>query len=205
MRIPLNVKFEEKVEAKNNGVKWDKKNKIWYLWDYKYLSSVNKWLNPDFNIYITENIYLVSGCINCWKCNKTTKVHSIGADKFVYFDEQWKYYSVFYLIKAIELYSNNLSEVLELTEDKFTLLFSNASKTKYLTNTCEHCNNKQGNSFLYNEEGAIFSPLSRKQVENMIIEDIPLDLDIGLKGRLYSSYGSGTNSNVILWNGSEHQ
>jgi hypothetical protein len=100
VKVPLNVSFEEKDEAKSSGAQWDPKNKLWYLWDYKKLPEVKKFLNLDYNIYITENVYLVSGFRDCWKCNNATKVYSLGSDKFAMFDEGqglWKFYPAFYL------------------------------------------------------------------------------------------------------------
>jgi hypothetical protein len=52
MKIPLNVKFEEKEEAKNNGAQWDSKNKLWYLWDYLFNSYNNEF---DSNKLIWNN------------------------------------------------------------------------------------------------------------------------------------------------------
>jgi len=204
MKIPLNVKFEEKEEAKNNGAQWDAKNKLWYLWDYKKLSSVKKWLNPDYNIYITENIYLITGYRDCWKCHNSTKVYSIGADKFIYLDDQWKFYPAFYLINGIKLYSKNFADILKLTNDKFKLLFSKTVNEKYLMNTCEHCNIQQGDNFLYDEFEAVFSPNNRTEVEDMIIKKISLELDIGLKGSLFYSIVNGMDTNAIIWNGAKH-
>ena len=203
MKIPLNVNYEEKEEAKNNGAQWDSKNKLWYLWDYKKLPNAKKWLNPDYNIYITENVYLVTGFRNCFKCNNSTKVYSIGADKFVCFDGQWKFYPAFYLINGIELYSKNLINILELTNNKLKLLFSNSIHSKYLGNTCEYCDMLQGDNFLYHEFDAVFSPNSVSEVD-MTIKKIPLELDIGIKGNLFSSYNDGGDSNKIIWNGAKH-
>jgi hypothetical protein len=204
MKIPLNVKFEEKEEAKNNGAQWDSKNKLWYLWDYKKLSSVKKWLNPDYNIYITENVYLITGYRDCWKCHNSTKVYSIGADKFAYFDEQWKFYPVFYLINGIEMFSKNLTDILKLTNDKLKLISSKTINTKYLMNTCESCNLPQGDNFLYDEIDAVFSPNNNAEVGDMTIRKIPLELDIGIKGYLFNSYNNGFDSNKLIWNHSNH-
>jgi hypothetical protein len=204
MKIPLNVKFEEKEEAKNNGAQWDSKNKLWYLWDYKKLSSVNKWMNPDYNIYVTENIYLVTGYRDCWKCHNSTKVYSIGAEKFTYFDDQWKFYPVFYLINGIELYSNNFIDILKLTNDKLKLLLSKTINLKYLMNTCEYCNIPQGDNFIYDEYDAVFSPNDRTEVNNITIKKLPLELDIGLKGNLFNSYVDGKDTNAMIWNGAKH-
>jgi hypothetical protein len=203
MKIPLMVKFEEKEDAKSNGAQWDAKNKLWYLWDYKKLPDVKKWLNPDYNIYITENIYLVNGFRNCWKCNNSTKVYSIGADKFVCFDGQWKFYPAFYLINGIESYSKNLINILELTNNKLKILFSKTTNSKYLVNTCEYCDMLQGDNFLYDEDDAVFAPNSLSEVD-MTIKKIPLELDIGIKGNLFSSYSDGRNTNETIWKGSTH-
>jgi len=198
MKIPLNVKFEEKDEAKNNGAQWDSKNKLWYIWDYKNLSFVKKWLNPDYNIYITESVYLITGYRNCWKCNNSTKVYSIGADKFIYFDDQWKFYPAFYLINGIGSYSNNLTDVLKLTNDKFKLILSKTINTRYLI-----CNIAQGDNFLYDEFDAVFSPNDRTKVNSITIKRIPLELDIGLKGDLFSCNVNGEDTNAMIWNGAK--
>jgi len=204
MKIPLNVKFEEKEEAKNSGARWDPKNKLWCFWDYKNLSSVKKWLNPDYNIYITENVYLLTGHRDCWKCNNSTKVYSIGADKFAIFEEQWKFYSTFCLFNGIEIFSKNLTDILKLTNDKFKLCLSKTVNTKYLMNTCEFCNMPQGDNYLYDEFDAVFSPNDIEEASGITIRKIPLELDIGLKGNLLNSCNNFPDSNKLIWFNSKH-
>jgi hypothetical protein len=204
MKISLNVNYEEKDEAKNNGAQWDPANKIWYLWDYKKIPLVNKWINNNYNIYITEHIYLVTGYRKCWKCNSLTKVYSIGADKFAFFNDGWKFYPVFYLINGIKLYSNNFQSILTNTNNKFKILFSKTINEKYLINTCEQCNMLQGDNFLYDEDDSVFSPVNESEVKNMTIKKIDVSPDIGLNGNIFISYNNGRNSNEIIWNGANH-
>jgi hypothetical protein len=185
MKIPLNVNFDEKEKAKNNGAQWDSKNKLWYLWDYKKLSSVAKWLNPEYNIYITENVYLVNSFRQCWKCNKNTKVYSIGADKLVSFDEQWKFYPSFHLINYITSYSKNLINILELTDNKFKLIHSKTINETYLMNICSYCNAAQGDNYLYEEEDSVFGSVRKSDIDNWTLKKIPLELDVGIKGDLF--------------------
>jgi hypothetical protein len=204
MRIPLNVKYEEKDEAKNNGAQWGSVNKIWYLWDYKKIPLVNKWIPNNHNIYVTEHIYLVAGFRECWKCHNSTKVYSIGSDKFVCLDDQWKFYPAFYLINGIKSYSNNFQNILSITNNKLKILLSKTINEKYLMNTCEHCNMLQGDNFLYDEIDSIFSPMNEYEASNMTIKKIDINIDIGLQGSIFKSYNNGRNSNEIIWNGAKH-
>jgi hypothetical protein len=202
MKVPLAVGFEEKEEAKINGAQWDAKNKSWYLWDYKKLANVKKWLNLNYNIYITENVFLVTGYRDCWKCKNDTKVYSMGADKFALFDDEhnlWKFFPSFYLFQYIELYSKNIINILDFTKNNFRLTFSKTVNNKYLMNNCEYCGAPQGDNFLYEEIDSVFSPSSKSAVEYMTVKKFPLELDVGLKGHLYSSYNNGLDSNKIIW------
>jgi hypothetical protein len=203
MKIPLNVSFEEKDNAKKIGAQWDTKYKLWYLWDYKKLPSVAKWLNPEYNIYITENVYLVTGFRQCWNCNKTTKVYSIGADKFVSFDDQWKFYSSFYLVNSIQLYSKNLTDILKLTDNKFKLIHSKTIDQTYLMNTCTFCDSAQGDNYLYYEDDSVFNPVGTSNNCNWNIKKTPIELDVGIKGNLF--FDVLNPSNKILWNKAKHE
>jgi hypothetical protein len=204
VKIPLNVKFEEKDEAKSNGAQWDSVNKIWYLWDYRKIPLVAKWINPNYNIIVTEHIYLVTGYRECWKCRNSTKVFSVGADKFAYYDKEWKFYPAFYLINGIKLYSNNFQDILNITDNKFKIMFSKTINDNYLMNMCEHCNMPQGDNFLYDEIDSVFSPTDEHEVYNMTISKKNLDIDIGINGDIFKSYNYGRNSNEIIWNGAKH-
>ena len=204
MKILLNVNYEEKEEAKNNGAQWDSTNKIWYLWDYKKIPLVQKWINPNYNIYVTEHIFLITGYRKCWKCHNPTKVYSIGADKFAYFDDVWKFYPVFYLINGIKSYSNNFQNILNITNNKFKIVLSKTINEKYLMNTCEQCNTLQGDNFLYEEIDSVFSPINEYEINDMTIKKIDISLDIGLNGDIFKSYNDGKNSNEIIWKGAKH-
>jgi hypothetical protein len=182
MKIPLNVGYEEKEEAKNNGAQWDSKYKLWYLWDYKKLPSVSKWLNPEYNIYITENVFLVNAFRQCWNCNKSTKVYSIGTDKFIFFDGKWKFYPSFHLINAIQSHSKNLSNVLELTNNKFKLIHSKTIDLTYIMSTCDFCDAAQGDNYLYYEIDSVFATTS---ISDWTIKKLPIELDIGINGDVF--------------------
>jgi hypothetical protein len=204
MKIPLNVEFDEKDEAKSKGAQWDSVNKIWYLWDYKKIEQAGKWINQSYNIIVTERIYLVTGYRTCWKCNNDTKVFSIGTDKFAYLDKQWKFYPVFYLINNINQYSSNFKNVLNFTNEKFKKMFSKTINQEYLMNTCEHCSALQGDNFLYNEVDSVFSPMNEHEASNMTINKIDIDIDIGISGDIFNSCNNGKNSNEIIWKGAKH-
>jgi hypothetical protein len=53
--LKLNVKYEEKEDAKTAGAKWDYYNRTWYLPITKELEPVLKWISKDLLVYNMEN------------------------------------------------------------------------------------------------------------------------------------------------------
>ncbi|WP_276883800.1 hypothetical protein [Campylobacter cuniculorum] len=85
--------------------------------DYKNLTYLIDYSeNKNFTIYVTENLYIVEGFINCWKCSKTTPVYAFGALKSSFLDYEkgyWKFSSKFKMIWNILSYSQELKSILK--------------------------------------------------------------------------------------------
>ena len=205
MKIQLNVDYSEKDEAKVLGAQWDSMNKKWYLWDYKKIDSLKKWI-PDSDIYdvfITDSLYIIEGFRRCWKCKQSIPVYAIGAEKFAYKcdDGSWKFSSSFHLINHIERYSYAVHEkIMKVTAGCLQLHFSKTVEMRYLMNLCIACDAPQGDNYLYDEIDAVFAPESAEDAANMKIHKIPLDFDIGLKGELFSCWADGNDTNTLIWN-----
>lgn len=206
MKIPLDVQYKEKDEVKKRGAQWCTKNKNWYLWDYKNIPDLSNWINPDLNVYITENIYLVSSIRTCWKCKKNTTVHSIGADKYIIKDEnQWKFRTGFILFNNISNYTKNMINILKRTNGNFRLGFSKTINSKYMMNYCEHCKMPQGDNYLYEEIDSVFAPSSDYMASNITILKMGISLDLGIKGDSFTTYINGIDSNNLIYKNAKKQ
>ena len=205
MHIRLNVSYNEKDHAKAAGAQWDAANKLWYLWDYKKIPEVTKWLNYDYNIYVTENIYIVESTRICWGCHNSIPVYSIGADKFAFYDDDvWKFYPAFYLLNGIKKYTDLLDPILrKITNDNFKISFSKTIQDTYLMNHCSCCCRAQGDNYLYDEYDAVFAPNSACQGESFILHKFPITIDIGIEGYPFMSVGNQGNSNKLIWDNAE--
>lgn len=204
MHIPLNVPFQDKDFVKKIGAQWDNSRKIWYLWDYKKIQDVKQWLTEDYNIYITENLYLVEGQRICWGCKKSTPVFSVGADKFSFYskdERMWKFSPKFYLFNGISKHCNQLNSLARsISQNHFWVSKSKTIQTSYLMNHCYYCNRHQGENYLYDEMDAVFAPDNYINASTLTLHKIKIDVDIGLKGNLFSCFSSCGDTNMLIFN-----
>lgn len=80
----LDVNYNEKDEAKKLGARWNPELKKWYVNDRKDYHKFIKFING--NIIIIDNLYLIKGKQNCFKCSKETRVIGFGIDKYINID-----------------------------------------------------------------------------------------------------------------------
>lgn len=145
MNILLNVPYEEKDLAKQQGAKWNPQLKSWYVDDVEKIRAVSKWLGK-CNI-ICENLYLLKKKQTCWKCRMETDVYMLATDKSYALENGFQCNNNLLLLTYVKSMPLKLSEYL-----KKCLYYPTFSKTineKYFINHCSFCKNVQGDNFLH--------------------------------------------------------
>ena len=67
----LNVSYEDKDKAKALGARWNPNVKKWYVKDRKDYPKFMEFMG-DENILVLDNLYLIQGFQECFRCHKQT-------------------------------------------------------------------------------------------------------------------------------------
>ncbi|WP_454054910.1 DUF5710 domain-containing protein [Clostridium sp. Marseille-Q7071] len=165
--IKLNVKYEEKEEAKKAGAKWDFKRKVWYFPVCKDLIPVLKWLNTDVFIYadsekrkeiLQEDDY--SNDLNdiqlfmeiregypCCRCGKGMDILQPFSKppKNLQYTKTYEYYLTWNKPKSYADFANNLGIKMEYRSTSIV-------KTPYAVHICPHCGQVQGDFYIFEDK-----------------------------------------------------
>ena len=83
----LNVPYKEKDQAKALGAKWNPDIKKWYVQNRQDYVKFCKWVVPQGNIIVCNNLYVLEGRQSCFKCGKETRVIGFGIEDFYDFSD----------------------------------------------------------------------------------------------------------------------
>lgn len=192
MPLKLNVKYQEKEEAKSKGAFWDTEDKTWYVPVHKDYNDFIKWIDSDkFSIIAKKPFYVALNKRVCWKCGELTEVIALASNNFYELDyvnvddendlsQEWfkqEYFSFFSTPEYID------QEVVKLIQRKFPFYKLGYSKTingKYWANHCQNCNALQGDFFNHNEPGGAFFPTSIEECQEIKLIEVPSKFDLTL-------------------------
>lgn len=78
LRVPLDVPFEEKDEAKRLGARWDPDARIWYVPERVDAKPFWRWISTGDETRIRNDSYsLAQASVHCWRCHKETDVFGL--------------------------------------------------------------------------------------------------------------------------------
>ncbi|WP_267524228.1 DUF5710 domain-containing protein [Campylobacter sp. MG1] len=185
----LDVNYNEKDEAKKLGARWNPELKKWYVNDRKDYHKFIKFING--NIIIIDNLYLIEGKQNCFKCGKETRVIGFGIDKYINIDDDYINFSNdddIHIVGAIEPIPEKLIKYIQ-EKYNYKMRFSKTTQTSNMSNCCDNCDILQGNFFLFNEVDSPFFITSIDDVKRLKIYKITLDNDITINADYsYANY-----------------
>lgn len=185
----LDVNYNEKDEAKKLGARWNPELKKWYVNDRKDYHKFIKFING--NIIIIDNLYLIEGKQNCFKCGKETRVIGFGIDKYINIDDDYINFSNdddIHIVGAIEPIPEKLIKYIQ-EKYNYKMRFSKTTQTSNMSNCCDNCDILQGNFFLFNEVDSPFFITSIDDVKKLKIYKITLDNDITINADYsYANY-----------------
>lgn len=142
-------------------------------------------ISLEYNVLVTENLYLLKTKQKCWKCKKTISVFAIVAKKFAIKKDDkidLHYSDSFVIFKNITAFDSNFEKAIS---DYKTLRMENKYH-KYLMNTCEHCNSNQTEQYLFSNE--IETTTFGKDINenNFEVIEIKLGEDVQFKGKIFN-------------------
>ncbi len=190
MPLKINVKYQEKEEAKSKGAFWDYENKTWYVPAHKNYNDFIKWIDNDkFSIIAKKPFFVALNKRTCWKCLELTDVIALASQNFYEFDyaneedendltKEWfkqDYFTFFSTPKYID------REIIDLIQQKFPFYKYGYSKTingKYWANHCQHCNALQGDFFNHSEPGGAFFPTTLEECQEITLIEVPSKFDL---------------------------
>lgn len=153
----LNVKFQEKDEAKKLGAKWNPDLKKWYVSDASKYFRFRKWFNIKTANIICEDLYLIETKSYCWKCHKENSIVCLASDKFYTetFNTQSAlntrltlfYFLVYYPDFLKFLFENN--NYTYNYSNQFDTAFHHENNGYYVSNRCYICHSLQGDYFFH--------------------------------------------------------
>ncbi len=192
MSLKLNVKYQEKEEAKSKGAFWDTENKTWCIPIHKDYNDFIKWIDSGrFSIIAKKPFYIALNKRVCWKCGELTEVIALASNNFYELDyvnvddendlsQKWfkqEYFSFFSTPEYID------QDVITLIQSKFPFYKLGYSKTincKYWANHCQNCNTLQGDFFNHNEPEGAFFPTSIEECKEIKLIEVPSKFDLTL-------------------------
>lgn len=202
----LNVNYNEKDEAKKLGARWDTELKKWYINDRKNYHKFIKFING--NIIIIDNLYLIEGKQNCFKCGKETRVIGFGIDKYLDVNDNCIDFSNLnnndiHIVGAIKPIPEKLLQYIQ-QKYNYKMRFSKTTQTSNISNCCDNCDILQGDFFLFYEVDSPFFITSIDDVKKLKIYKIKLDNDIAINTNcgyasydfMFKKYGNITELNI---------
>ena len=183
-RVDLQVRYEEKDEAKQLGARWDPAKKVWYVPDGLDPSPFGRWLpttpetakEPHPNIR-APSYFIAKASHTCWKCEQTTPVfafvlpegYEVPSDDDDAGEDDWeeqfgptKPSSLTWLSKSVE------DRICAMT-NTYRMGYSQTVEGTYWANHCQHCDRLQGDFFLFHEPGEAFCPVTPEEAARITL------------------------------------
>ncbi len=200
----INVPYLEKDEAKQLGAKWNPTKKMWYIENkYNYLN-FSKWIQPQGELVIIKNLYLIEGIRTCFKCKHSTRVICFAYDQHLNLDDFYKEdYTIHEINEKIKYETNNQDLILTLhinpipehVEDfiksqqyNFKLRSSRTTGLKNRSNCCEQCDVLQGDFYLLEVDSPFYieepNDVSKLKIYKFQLKE---DIIVSSEGGWYST------------------
>lgn len=192
----LNVSYEDKDKAKALGARWNPNVKKWYVKDRKDYPKFMEFMGDD-NILVLDNLYLIQGFQECFRCHKQTRVIGFGLDKYLamykYLEvDNYKYDRQKFArdIKLCEKDNFDMhivgpidpipSKLYKLIRQKYNYKnrYSKTTHTSSISNCCDYCDVLQGDFYLFYEVDSPFWIDSEEKLEKLKIYKFNLSRDI---------------------------
>ena len=183
----LNVPYKEKDQAKALGAKWNPDIKKWYVQNRQDYVKFCKWVVPQGNIIVCNNLYVLEGRQSCFKCGKETRVIGFGIEDFYDFShydvEESSLDEVEYWSGVIRMagHINPIPEKILIYLQKnynYKMRYSKTTNESHINNCCDNCDVLQGDFYLFSEVDSPFWIDSEEKVKALKIYKIPLKQDI---------------------------
>lgn len=213
-KIYLDVPFSEKESAKALGARWDVSLKKWYfegpVRDYVKFA---RWIAGDRELTAIahENIYIVEGEQNCFRCGAPTRVVGLGIGEHteLYCGEDGEYESE--TVENLVGYEPLFLSWVDSEKDVPPALLRYLKKTysvrtgysktagQCFANHCDHCGVIQGNWYLFEEDSPLTAfipdgPELREKLGRLRVYSIGIDEDMVLDW----NFGIGDNDGLYF-------
>lgn len=162
LRVPLNVPFEEKEEAKRLGARWDPELRIWYVPERTDAKPFWRWMTTADETRIRNASYSIAeASVSCWHCSKETDVFGFFVPSgFEYKTQdngkQWRQSPLPTILSYVtDVLPEVASQVSAITK-QFRVDTSKAKRRAYWMNHCTACNARIGDFKLHREAAGPF-------------------------------------------------
>ena len=189
----LNVPYEEKDEAKKLGARWNPDIKKWYVQNRRDYPKFYRWIVTQGDIVVCNNLYVLEGSQNCFKCGRKTRVIGFGLEDFYDlrdcdFDEnpsaEIEYQSgVIRIAGPIDPIPGSILTYLRKNYN-YKMRYSKTTKESHVNNCCDNCNVLQGDFYLFSEVESPFWIDSKEKVKDLKIYRIPLKHDLVINANM---------------------
>lgn len=182
----LDVQYSEKDEVKALGAKWNPALKKWYVKDRYDYYKFAKWIMPYGNIIVCNNLYVIEGHQQCFKCKQQTRVIGYGLESFLDLDydgEDIEYEWNNEEIRITEIFENDtaaLEPILSYLQEHYNYKkrYSQTTKQALFNNCCDKCDMLQGRFYIFHEVDSPFFITSIDMAKELNLYKIPLQYDI---------------------------
>lgn len=138
----------------------------------------------DYNIIITDKLFLIQTESTCWSCHQSTSLYAIAASTYILKTETG---AELHTSDSITIFNNITSydEEFEALISQYKTLQMDDNRYKHLINKCECCNKNQTEQYLFSDDNdkTVFG----KTISNDEFEliEIPLENDIQIEGNVF--------------------
>lgn len=182
MPLLLNVPYAEKDEAKALGAKWNPELKKWVAPDCKTYKDFKKWIaGPEgyHKIVLLNNVYVVVGYRQCFKCRKSVPVIGFGRKDYLTMSpNRCNSYSYENKLRLMSFFEPMPERLLKFVQEnyRFEKRYSKTVGGEYFASVCPNCDMLQGKFYLFNEPS--MSPFYTTDVSSLTIYECPLEYDL---------------------------
>ena len=138
----------------------------------------------NYNIIITEKLFLLKRQTECWKCNQSIYVYAIAANTYILKKASG---AELHTSDSFTIFNNITSydEEFETLISQYKTLQMDDNRYKHLINKCECCNKNQTEQYLFSDDKdkTIFGKTITKDEFSLI--EIPLKKDIQIEGNVF--------------------
>ncbi|MFR4986988.1 MAG: DUF5710 domain-containing protein [Lachnospirales bacterium] len=222
----LNVPYTEKDDAKYLGARWNSTLKKWYVENEENYYKFIRWIEPYGNMVIIDNLYLVEGTKECFRCGKNTRVIGFGIDKHLDIDTVPDLEDIcdnkelnkqlenmllginqddIHIVGSINPIPKSLMKYIQ-NKYNYKLRYSKTTHTSNISNCCDNCDVLQGDFFLFDEVDSPFFIYSEEDVKNLKIYKIKLKHDLIVNANngfasfdyMFKEYGNIISLNIEI-------